>query len=132
MKTTLVQEKDVERQWHHVDAAGQHVGRLAVKIANILRGKNRPTYAPHIDGGDFVVVTNVEQIKFTGMKEEQKIYQKYTGYVGGLKEFKASYIRETHPDLILRQAVKGMLPRNSLSKRCLKRLKIYAGTEHPH
>ena len=132
MKTTLIQEKDVERKWYQVDATGKPAGRLAVEIATILRGKNKPSFAPHIDGGDFVVVINVEKIKLSGNKEEQKIYEDYSGYASGLKRKTAKEIRATHPERILFQAVRGMLPKNHLSRKVITRLKIYTGTEHPH
>ena len=132
MKTTLIQEKDVVRKWYQVDAAGKPTGRLAVEIAAILRGKIKPSFSPHIDSGDFVVVTNIEKIKLSGNKEEQKIYENYSGYAGGLKRHTAKHIRATNPERILHQAVKGMLPKNSLSRKVIKRLKIYQGNEHPH
>lgn len=132
MKTTLVRESEVVRAWHVVDAAGQPAGRLAVKIANILRGRNKRNYTPHADMGDFVVVVNASQVKLTGSKEEQKIYKDYSGYPSGLKMQKASVIRVRQPTRIVAQAVKGMLPKNHLSRKLIKRLKVYAGAEHPH
>lgn len=132
MKTTLIQEIDVERKWYEVDAAGKPAGRLAVKIAAILRGKTKPTFAPHIDGGDFVVVTNIEKIKLSGNKEDQKIYEDYTGYSSGLHRKTAKQIRATNPERILAQAVRGMLPKNHLGRKVITRLKIYQGSEHPH
>ncbi|MBP7829099.1 MAG: 50S ribosomal protein L13 [Kiritimatiellae bacterium] len=132
MKTTLVRESEVVRAWHVVDAAGQPAGRLAVKIANILRGRNKRNYTPHADMGDFVVVINAAQVKLTGSKEEQKIYKDYSGYPSGLKLQKASVIRVRQPTRIVAQAVKGMLPKNHLSRKLIKRLKVYAGAEHPH
>lgn len=132
MKTTLVHEKDIVRKWYEVDATNKPAGRLAVEIATILRGKNKPIFAPHIDTGDFVVVTNVEKIKLSGNKEEQKIYQDYSGYPGGLKRKTAAQIRATHPERILNQAVRGMLPKNHMGRSVIKRLKIYTGSEHPH
>ncbi|MBU0679270.1 MAG: 50S ribosomal protein L13 [Verrucomicrobia bacterium] len=132
MKTTLVKQEDVNRKWHVVDAADKPTGRLAVEIANVLRGKNKPTFAPHIDTGDFVIVVNAEKIKLSGAKNEQKIYQDFTGYPSGLKETKAAAIREKHPERIITQAVKGMLPKNRLSRQIITRLKVYAGPEHPH
>ena len=115
-----------------VDATDKPLGRLAVGIANALRGKNRPTFSPSVDTGDFVVVVNAEKVKLTGKKEEQKIYHRYSGYRGGLKEFPASVVRERHPDRLVKLAVRGMLPRNKMAKRILGRLKVYAGDEHPH
>lgn len=132
MKTTYIKEQDVERKWFAVDAAGVPAGRLAAEIAQVLRGKNKPTFAPHLDTGDFVVVTNVEKIRLTGNKESQKIYEDYSGYPDGLKRKTAAQVRSTHPDRILRQAVRGMLPKNHMGRHVIKRLKIYSGTEHPH
>jgi large subunit ribosomal protein L13 len=132
MKTTVIQEKDVERKWYEVDAAGKPAGRLAVEVAAILRGKTKPTFAPHIDGGDFVVVTNIEKIKLSGNKEEQKIYEDYSGYADGLHRKTAKHVRATHPERILAQAVRGMLPKNHMGRKVIKRLKIYQGSEHPH
>lgn len=132
MKTTLVQDKDVVRQWHLIDAAGQPAGRLAAQIAFLLRGKNKITFAPHIDGGDFVVVINAAKVKLTGNKEEQKLYKHFTGYPDGLKTFTAAEVRKKNPTRIVEQAVKGMLPKNHLSRTQIKRLKVYAGEEHPH
>lgn len=132
MKTTLAKDPGTDRLWFVVDAAEQPLGRLAVKIADVLRGKNKPTYTPNVDTGDFVVVVNAEKVKLTGRKEEQKTYQRYSGYRGGLKEFKASVMRERHPDRMIKLAVRGMMPRNNLSRKMFRRLKVYAGDEHPH
>lgn len=132
MKTFVPKEAEIERDWYLVDADGKTAGRLAVVIANVLRGRDKPTYTPHVDTGAFVVVVNAEKIKLTGSKEEQKIYQDYSGYSSGLKETKAKDIREKHPERIITQAVKGMLPTNRLSRQTIKRLKVYAGPEHPH
>lgn len=132
MKTTLVQEKDVERKWLLVDATDVPAGRLAVKIAERLRGKHKRTFAPHIDGGDFVVVINAEKVKFTGKKSTDKIYKDFSGYPSGLKEYTADVIREKNPERIITQAVRGMLPRNNLSRKLMTRLKVYTGTDHPH
>ena len=115
-----------------VDATDKTVGRLAVKIANILRGKTKPTFSPQVDTGDFVVVINAEKIKLTGRKEEQKIYQRYSGYRSGLKELTAASMRERHPERLIELAVRGMLPKNALGRKVIKRLKAYAGPEHPH
>lgn len=123
---------EVPRQWWLVDATDQVVGRLATRLAVVLMGKHRPTYTPHTDTGDFVVVVNAEKVKLTGRKEEQKMYQRYSGHRGGLKKTKASVVRAKHPDRMIQQAVKGMLPRNTLSRRMFSRLKVYAGAEHPH
>ena len=132
MKTTIVNEADVQRAWHIVDAAGQPVGRLAVKIAALLRGKDKPVFTPHVDMGDFVVVINAAQVKLTGAKESQKMYKSYSLYPGGLKERSAAVIRQTHPEYLIEHAVRDMLPRNRLSRQLIKRMKVYAGAEHPH
>lgn len=132
MKTTVQKEAEVVRAWYVVDAADRPVGRLAVRIANLLRGRNKRTYSPHVDMGDFVVVINAAQVKLTGAKEEQKIYKSYSGYPSGLKLQKASAVRARQPTRIVSQAVKGMLPRNKLSRQLIKRMKVYAGAEHPH
>jgi len=131
MKSFLPKEPE-KREWMLVDAADKPLGRLAVGIANALRGKNRPTFSPNVDTGDFVIVVNADKVKLTGRKEEQKVYQRYTGYRGGLKEFPASAVRERHPDRLVKLAVRGMLPRNKLARRMMGRLKVYAGEEHPH
>jgi large subunit ribosomal protein L13 len=132
MKTFVPNEADIKREWVVVDAAGVPAGRLAVFIADTLRGRNKPTYTPHVDTGDFVVVINAEKIKLTGGKELKKMYQDYTGYSSGLRERTAKEIREKNPERIITQAVKGMLPNNRLSRQTIKRLKVYAGSEHPH
>ncbi|HMO50548.1 MAG TPA: 50S ribosomal protein L13 [Kiritimatiellia bacterium] len=132
MKTTLVQADQIKRQWFLIDAAGQPAGRLAAKIAYILRGKNKPTFANHIDGGDFVLVINAAKVKLTGNKEEQKIYKHFTGFPSGLKTFTAAEVRKRNPARIIEQAVKGMMPKNHQTRNQLKRLKVYAGAEHPH
>lgn len=132
MKTTTVHPDDVSRKWFLVDAADKPAGRLAVRIAEVLRGKDLPTYTPHVDMGSFVVVVNAEKIKLSGSKDEQKLYKDYSGYPGGLKHRTAKTIRATDPGRIITQAVKGMLPRNKLSRTRLTRLKVYAGEQHPH
>ena len=132
MKTTLVKECDVQRVWHVVDAADKPVGRLAVQIAKLLRGKDKPAFAPHVDMGDFVVVINAAKVKLTGAKETQKLYKSYSLYPGGLKEKTAAQVRAKHPEYLVEHAVRDMLPRNRLARTLFKRLKVYAGTEHPH
>lgn len=132
MKTTLPKDPGTDRAWFVLDADGKPLGRLAVQIADILRGKMKPTFTPHIDTGDFVVVINAEKVRLSGRKEEQKIYQSYSGWRGGQKETNAAAMRERHPDRMVKLAVKGMLPRNNLSRQMIGRLKIYAGAEHPH
>ena len=132
MKSFLAKTGDTEKKWYLVDAEEQILGRLAVKIANILRGRNKPTYTPHIDTGDFVVVINAEKVAVSGNKEEQKDYMFYTGYFGNEKYRKLKDMRKNKPVFIIENAVKGMLPRNRLSRLMLKKLKIYAGPNHPH
>ena len=132
MKTYVAKELGEDRPWLLVDAEGKTLGRLAVKIANALRGKDQPTYTPHVDTGAFIVVLNAAKVKLTGKKEEQKIYQRCTGYRGGMRETPASVMRERHPDRKITVAVKGMMPKNTLSRKRRTRLKVYAGVEHPH
>jgi large subunit ribosomal protein L13 len=132
MKTTLPKNPGVDRGWSIVDVNDIPLGRAAVVIANLLRGKNRVDFSPQVDIGDFVVVLNAAKVKLTGKKEEQKIYQDFSGYRGGLKETKASIVRQKHPDRLIRDAVKGMLPKNRLGRTYYKRLKVYEGEEHPH
>jgi large subunit ribosomal protein L13 len=132
MKSFVAKDPGLDRAWFLVDAEDKPLGRLAVKIADVLRGKDKPTYTPHVDTGAFVVVVNAGKVKLTGNKEEQKIYQRYTGFRSGRKETTATVMRERHPEEILKHAVKGMLPKNNLSRRALRRLKLYAGSDHPH
>ncbi len=132
MTTTIATKKKIVQEWFHVDATDKIVGRLAVRLATILMGKHKPIYTPHVDCGDFVVVTNCEKVRFTGNKWTDKVYRHHTGYIGGLVEESAEKLRERHPDRILRQAVKRMLPKTKLGRQMLKKLKIYAGPEHPH
>jgi len=121
-----------DRSWYVVDAENKPLGRLAVGVTAILRGRNKPTFTPHVDTGDFVVVINADKVKLTGRKENQKLYQRFSGYRSGLKKVSASVVRERHPERMILQAVKGMLPKNNLSRRMFSRLKVYAGAEHPH
>jgi len=132
MKTYSAKPKEIEQHWYLVDAEGQTLGRLATRIADTLRGKRKAEYTPHIDTGDFVVVVNAEKISVTGKKREDKIYYRHSGYPGGLRERTLAEELERRPTEVLRKAVKGMLPRNSLARRQLTKLKIYAGPEHPH
>jgi large subunit ribosomal protein L13 len=132
MKTYLTPVKEIEKKWHLVDADGKVLGRLASEIATRLRGKHKPTYSTFMDNGDFVVVVNAEKIHLTGKKWDDKQYHHHTGYMGGLKTMTASEMLEKKPTEILREAVKGMLPKNSLGRAQLKKLKIYAGAVHPH
>ena len=120
------------RGWRIVDADGQVLGRLAEKIANVLRGRDKPTFTPHLDGGDFVIVINAEKVRVTGKKETNKIYSSYSGYRGGLKQVPLAEIRAKHPELLIMKAVKGMLPKNRLAAKLLTKLKVYSGSDHPH
>ena len=132
MKTFVAKEKDIAKKWYVVDAKDKVLGRLAAQIAMRLRGKHKPVYTPHADTGDFVVVINADKVALTGDKWNKKIYYHHTGYIGGLKQITAQKLLEKKPEDILRFAVKGMLPKNSLGRRQLKKLKIYVGTDHPH
>ncbi len=132
MTTPLPDAKNTGREWLLIDAQGQILGRLASRIAQILRGKHKPTYTPFLDVGDFVVVINVEKIAVTGRKLQQKIYQRYSGYPGGRREQTLETVMNTHPDRALRQAVKGMMPDGPLARQMLRKLKIVSGTEHPY
>ena len=131
MKTYMAKPGEVEQKWHLVDATDQVVGRLASRIAVLLMGKHRPTYTPHVDTGDYVVVINAEKVKFSGKKWEQKEYTWYTGYPGQ-RSVKAATRLERKPEMILREAVRRMLPKNKLAYKMINKLKIYAGAEHPH
>jgi large subunit ribosomal protein L13 len=132
MKTFLPKTDEIERKWWVVDADGQVVGRLATRIADILRGKHKPIYTPHLDCGDYVVVVNAAKVLLTGNKETQKIYEDYSGYPGGLKRQIASAVRKRHPERLVEQAVRGMMPRGRLGRDQFRKLKVYAGPEHPH
>lgn len=132
MKSFAAKQGEVERRWYVADAEGKPLGRLAVKIASVLRGKHRPTFTPYVDTGDFVVVINAEKVKLSGKKEQQKVYRRYSGYRGGLREIKASDMRARHPERMVELAVRRMLPKNKLSRRAFSRLKVYAGGTHPH
>ena len=132
MKSFVAKDPGADREWLLVDAQDKPLGRLATKIADVLRGKNKPTYTPHVDTGAFVVVVNAEKVKLSGRKDEQKVYHRYSGYRGGLKEIPVSVMRERHPDRIIKLAVKRMLPKNNLSRHMFTRLKVYAGEAHPH
>jgi large subunit ribosomal protein L13 len=132
MKSYMARPHEVERRWYLVDAQGKTLGRLATEIARLLRGKNKPQYTPHVDTGDFVVVVNAEKVVVTGKKAEQKVYYRHTGYPGGLKETSYEVMMERKPTEILRKAVRGMMPRTRLGRQQLRKLKIYAGPEHPH
>lgn len=132
MKTFVAKEQDVEKKWGLVDARGKVLGRIATQIAMRLRGKHKPIFTPHADTGDFVVVINADKIVLTGKKWDNKFYYRHSGYIGGLKQISAKKLFEKKPEDILRFAVKGMLPKNSLGRRQLKKLKIYSGSDHPH
>ncbi len=132
MSTFIAKKDEVERNWVLVDAKDKVLGRLAADVASILRGKTKPTYTPHIDVGDFVVVINADKVKLTGRKLEQKKYYNHSGYMGGLRERTARQIMEKRPEEIIKHAVKGMLPKNSLGRSMFKKLKVYTGENHPH
>ncbi|MEN8041102.1 MAG: 50S ribosomal protein L13 [Actinomycetota bacterium] len=123
---------DIERAWYVIDATDAPLGRLASEIAQVLRGKNKPTYAPHVDGGDFVVVVNAEKVHVSGNKETEKVYFSHSGYPGGLRADTLQQVREDHPERLVEQAVRGMLPKNRLGRKMLTKLKVYAGPDHPH
>jgi large subunit ribosomal protein L13 len=132
MKTYTLRPKEIETRWHVLDADGQTLGRLATQVAHLLRGKYRPTFTPHLDNGDFVIVVNAAKVRTTGRKADQKLYRQHSGYPGGLKETLMSKMLQTHPDRVVQKAVKGMMPHNRLSRQLLNHLKIYNGPEHPH
>jgi large subunit ribosomal protein L13 len=132
MKTWTAKATDVERRWYVVDAEGETLGRLATRIADTLRGKQKPTYTPHVDTGDFVVVVNAEKIGVTGQKLDQKRYYRHSGYPGGIRSRTLREQLERRPTEVIRTAVKGMLPRNKLARRQITKLKVYAGPNHPH
>jgi large subunit ribosomal protein L13 len=131
-KTFLPQKNAIDKKWWLVDADGVVLGRLASHVANILRGKDRPHYTPFFDTGDFVIIVNADKVKLTGKKESQKVYYRHSGYMGGLKETSYKRMIATHPERVITHAVKGMLPKNRLNRKILKKLKIYAGSEHKH
>ena len=132
MKTFLPKVDVQRRAWRVIDAKGAVLGRLAVQVADALRGKDKPVFTPHLDAGDFVVVVNAEQVILTGKKESDKVYMSYSGWKGGEKRRTVSQIRETHPERLIMHAVKGMLPKNRLGDRLLTKLKVYVGQDHPH
>lgn len=132
MKTYSLSSKEVEVRWHIVDAADRPVGRVATEVAHLLRGKYRPTYTPHMDNGDFVIVINAAKVYVTGSKSQQKVYYRHSGYPGGLTETPYTRMLERHPERIIQAAVKGMLPHNRLSRKILRHLKVYGGPDHPH
>ena len=132
MKSFIAKPAEVERKWYVVDADGKTLGRLASEVASVLRGKNKPTYTPHVDCGDYVIVINAEKVAVTGKKRNEKIYKKHTGYPGGLREITFDKLQQKKPEEIIRHAVKGMLPDGKLGRQMFKKLKVYAGAEHPH
>ena len=132
MSTTFPAVKTIDRQWIVVDAKDQVLGRLATRIAHVLRGKHKVTFTPFLDTGDFVVVINAEKVAVTGQKRTQKVYQRYSGYPGGRRTRTLDQVLKTHPDRVIRQAVKGMMPDGPLGRRLLSKLKVYAGPAHPH
>jgi large subunit ribosomal protein L13 len=132
MKTYQAKKEDVDHQWYLVNAEGKVLGRLAVEVAKILKGKNKPTFTPHVDTGDFVVVVNAEKVVLTGKKMKDKKYYHHTGHPGGIKEITAGKLLNEKPTEILRIAVSGMLPKNSLGRQMMRKLKIYKGPDHPH
>jgi len=132
MKSYMAREGEVPRQWYVVDAQGKILGRLASRIAMVLRGKTKPVFTPHTDTGDFVIVVNAAQVRLTGKKLDGKLYYRHSGYPGGLKTISARHLLQRKPEEVLRHAVRGMLPKNSLGRHLLKKLKVYAGVEHPH
>ncbi|HIC94293.1 MAG TPA: 50S ribosomal protein L13 [Anaerolineae bacterium] len=132
MKTYSVKAGEIKREWYLIDAEGKTLGRLASEIAKILRGKHKPIYSPHLDCGDYVIVINAEKIRVTGRKLDQKIYYRHSGYPGGLKSITLREQLAKHPERVIKAAVKGMLPKNRLGRKMLKKLKVYAGASHPH
>lgn len=132
MKTYMAKAEEVQRKWYVVDAADMVLGRLASNVANVLRGKNKPTYTPNVDTGDFVIIVNCDKVRLTGKKLEKKFYTYHTGYVGGLKQIQYKKLMEEKPDKAVMLAVKGMLPKNSMGRKQLKRLRVFVGAEHTH
>jgi large subunit ribosomal protein L13 len=132
MKTVSMRGEDVRRSWLVVDADNKTLGRLATEVARRLRGKHKPEYTPHVDTGDYIIVVNAEKVRVTGKKTTDKIYYRHTGYPGGIKATSFEQMRDSHPERIIEKAVKGMLPRNPLGRAMYRKLKVYAGPEHPH
>ncbi len=132
MKTYTPKATEIERKWWIVDAEDRVLGRLSTEIARVLRGKHKPMYTPHLDTGDYVVVVNADKVRLTGNKEEQKTYFRHSGYMGGEKHIPFKRMQAEHPERVIELAVKGMMPKNNLGRLMLKKLKVYAGTEHPH
>ena len=132
MKSFVAKPADIERKWYVIDANGQTLGRLATQAAMILRGKHKPIYTPHVDCGDHVIVVNADKVVLTGKKLDQKKYYRYSGYIGGLKETSARDMLEKKPEKVVFEAIKGMMPKNTLGREMLKKLRVYAGADHEH
>jgi large subunit ribosomal protein L13 len=132
VRTFTEKQEEIEREWYVVDAEGQTLGRLASRIAPVLKGKHKPTYTPHLDCGDFVIIVNAEKVRVTGRKLDQKFYYHHSGYPGGLKSISLRDQLDRYPERVLEAAVRGMLPKNKLGRRMVKKLKVYAGDSHPH
>jgi len=132
MKTQFAKKGEIERKWYVVDAKDAILGRLATKIATYLRGKNKPVFTPNVDTGDFIIVVNADKIRLTGRKLSEKVYYHHTGYIGGIKAQTAQNLLDKHPERIIEKAVWGMLPKNTLGRQMIKKLKVYKGAEHPH
>jgi large subunit ribosomal protein L13 len=132
VRTFSAKKEEIDREWYVVDAQGQTLGRLASRIATILKGKHKPIYTPHLDCGDFVIVLNADKVRVTGRKMDQKFYYRYSGYPGGLSQISLRDQLARHPERVLQAAIRGMLPKNKLGRQMIKKLKVYAGDEHPH
>ncbi|WP_425445952.1 50S ribosomal protein L13 [Dethiothermospora halolimnae] len=132
MKSFIAKPREIERKWYVIDAEGKTLGRLASEVAKILRGKHKPTYTPHVDTGDFVIILNAEKVVVSGKKANQKTYKYHTGYAGGLREIPYKRMLAEKPEKVFELAVKGMLPKNSLGRKMIKKLKVYRGSEHNH
>lgn len=132
MSSFIQKPAEVERKWYVVDAEGKTLGRMASEVAAILRGKNKPTFTPHVDCGDYVIVINAEKVQVTGKKRQEKIYKRHTGYPGGLRELTFEQLMEKHPEEVVKHAIKGMMPTGKLGRQMYKKLKVYAGPEHNH
>jgi large subunit ribosomal protein L13 len=132
MTTTFAKKEQIERSWYVIDANGQPLGRLATRIARVLMGKHKPSFTPFLDTGDFVIVVNAGKVVLTGKKETDKTYKRHSGYPGGIKQSRVEQVRSKHPERIIEQAVRGMLPKTRLGRAQIRKLKVYAGPEHPH
>lgn len=132
MATKMAKKGEIEKRWHLVDANGKTLGRLASRIATLLRGKHKPIFTPHVDTGDFVIVVNADKVSLTGKKWKEKLYIHHSGYPGGFKSMNAEQLREKSPTRLITMAVQGMLPKNKMGRRLLKKLKVYSGEKHPH